>query len=220
MTTFQDDVSVHKMSSEDIKLLPKRVRNDLKGAIDTVLIASHSLDEAEVVAKVARTAASIIRTRHVAMAENRIKALVDFYLEGQPLAQIDEDLERDNAQLRAQYLQHVPCLSAAEIRDQQDTTPPRNTSEPASRWKRERKVFAVPLGNSDRFPAFQFNHGKPLPIISKILAALPEDMTPWQIALWFASGNGWLDDACPQDSLANVSAVLDAAQRLNDPVVG
>lgn len=26
-----------------------------------------------------------------------------------------------------------------------------------------------------------------------MLAALPADMTAWQTALWFASGNGWLD---------------------------
>ena len=153
------------------------------------------------------------------MTESRIEVLVDLYLEGQALAEVDEYLEQDNAELRAQYLQEVPCFSATEIRAMLPN-PPKNTSEPTSRWKCDSKVFAVPRGNSDLFPAFQFDHGQPLPVIRKILSALPKDMTPWQIALWFASGNGWLDDACPQDTLSDAGAVIDAANRLNDPVVG
>lgn len=161
-----------------------------------------------------------MREHRKAMAETRIETLVDLYLEGEPLAQVDEDLELDNAVLHAQYLKQVPCYSAAEIRAQQSRTPPRNPSEPTSRWKREGKIFAIPHGKSDRFPAFQFDHGAPLPAIKKILAVLPEDMTPWQIALWFASGNGWLDGSCPQASLSNVDDVLEAARQLDNSAVG
>ena len=45
-------------------------------------------------------------------------------------------------------------------------------------------------------------------------------MTGWQIAMWFASGNGWLDGAAPQDRLGDPEAVLDAARVLADPAVG
>ncbi|MFT5504906.1 MAG: hypothetical protein ACI8XC_002623 [Gammaproteobacteria bacterium] len=54
----------------------------------------------------------------------------------------------------------------------------------------------------------------------KILVALPKTMTPWQIALWFASGNGWLGGVSPQDSLVNVDEVIAAASRLDNLVFG
>jgi hypothetical protein len=67
---------------------------------------------------------------------------------------------------------------------------------------------------------FQFDHGQPLPAIRKILVALPKTMTPWQIGLWFASGNGWLGGVSPQDSLVNVDEVIAAASRLDNLVFG
>ena len=37
-------------------------------------------------------------------------------------------------------------------------------------------------------------------------------MTGWQIAMWFASGNGWLEGAEPQERLSDPDAVVDAAR--------
>ena len=72
----------------------------------------------------------------------------------------------------------------------------------------------------DLFPAFQFADGKPLPIIKKILEALPEDMSPWQTAFWFKSSNGWLGGKTPQECLKNESKVIDAAEQLALPMIG
>ena len=97
---------------------------------------------------------------------------------------------------------------------------PRNRSEPTSRWKREGRLFAVRRAGVDLYPSFQFADGAPLPVIKDVLAALPGHMTGWQIAMWFGSGNGWLDGAEPQDRLSDPDAVVDAARKLADSAVG
>ena len=96
----------------------------------------------------------------------------------------------------------------------------RNPSEPASRWKREKRVFAVRAGRSQLYPRFQFADGNPLPVIKDVLRRLPEDMTPWQVALWFWSGNGWLDGKSPEEALSDEAGVQNAADRLSEPALG
>lgn len=59
------------------------------------------------------------------------------------------------------------------------------------------------------------------PEIARILTMLPADMSPWQIAFWFASGNGWIeDDKAPQDALHDLAHVLAAAADLASDEVG
>jgi len=104
----------------------------------------------------------------------------------------EADLEIDNAALRRQYLNQQKTLTSSQIREASGLKT-RNPSEPASRWKRQGKIFGVPVGRTDHYPAFQFADGRPRPVIAKVLAALPEAMSPWQIAFWFASANGWIE---------------------------
>ena len=145
--------------------------------------------------------------------------MVDLLLSRAPHADVETDLEIDNVQLRADYLEKTPVLTAAEVRAASDLRP-RNRSEPASRWKREGRIFAVRCQGIDRYPAFQFQDGAPRPSIKDILAALPKGTTAWQTALWFASGNGWLDGAEPQQRLDDGDQVVQAARRLAQPAFG
>ena len=123
-------------------------------------------------------------------------------------ADIDREIARKNAEMRARYLQTTELYTAEDIQD------------PSTKWKREGRVFAIQHDGKDMFPAFQFADGKPLPIIQKILEALPEDLTPWQTAFWFESGNGWLGGKTPQECLKNESKVIDAAEHLGNSTVG
>lgn len=174
-------------------------------AVDSVLM--QAIEFAEIAQRTAAKQQNI----HT---ENIIEHLVDIYLEGEPRAEIDKKIEQDNARLRAEYLKDVKAFTAADIRNQFVKTKPKNPSEPASRWKREQRVFAIRYDGKDLFPAFQFADGSPLPIIKKILKALPEDLTTWQVAFWFASGNGWLDGDAPQECLKDESGVVFAAEQL------
>ncbi len=122
--------------------------------------------------------------------------------------EIDREIERENDEMRAAYLQTMKLYTAEDIQG------------PSAKWKREGRVFAIQDGEKDLFPAFQFVDGQPLPIIRKILEALPDYLSPWQTAFWFESGNGWLGGKTPQECLKNESKVIDAAEQLAKPMIG
>jgi hypothetical protein len=161
---------------------------------------------------------TVVMARAAKQAE-RIDRLVEAIIEDEPLSAVDGLLEVDNAALRARYLETVPTYTAAELHAQAGSAAA-NRSALAFNWKKEGRVFAIPYKGTDRFPAFQFAEGRPRAAIRPVLSALPATMTPWQIAFWFASGNGWLDDAAPEDRLDDVEAVVAAAERMREPAVG
>ena len=168
----------------------------------------------------ATMAGRIVEQRRSEMTESNIEALADLYLQGEERARVDRELEQDNAELRARYVREVPTYSATDIHKLMHGSQLRNPSEPASRWKREKRVFAVRSGRAHLFPRFQFADGNPLPVIKEVLKRLPNDMTSWQIAFWFRSGNGWLDGRSPEEALNDEAGVQNAADRLREPAIG
>ena len=185
-----------------------------------ILIGARSRQEAAVIRATATVAGRIVERRRREMTERNIEALVDLYLQGEERAEIDWELELDNAELRASYLREVPTYTAADIHKLLHGSQLSNPSEPASRWKHEERIFAVRHGGTQLFPCFQFLDGHPLTIIKEVLKCFPDGMTPWQIAFWFRSGNGWLDGRSPQEALDDEDGVLNAAKRLLDPAAG
>ena len=185
-----------------------------------VLIGAGSRPEAAAIRATVTMAGRIVALRRTKMTERNIEALVDLYLQDEERADVDRELEQDNAELRACYLREVPTYTAADIHKLMHGSQLSNPSEPASRWKREKRVFAVPVGRAQLFPRFQFADGNPLPVIKEVLKRLPDGMTPWQIAFWFQSGNGWLDGRSPEEALGDEDAVLNAADRLREPAIG
>ena len=129
------------------------------------------------------------------------------------------DLAVENLEMRRSYVKKTPMLAAAQIHRLSGLRS-KNKSVPASRWKAEGKIFAVRMTGRDQYPQFQFENGAPRPVIKNILVALPENLTAWQTALWFASANGWLNGGRPQDFLDNVEAVINAAYQLANPAIG
>ena len=159
-------------------------------------------------------------SRRPALSESRTQALLAAIATLERPSNLAADLEVDNAILRARYLEDRKTYTSREVRELSGLVT-RNRSEPASRWKRHGRIFGVPVGNQDRYPAFQFAEGRPRPEIARILTMLPADMSPWQIAFWFASGNGWIeDDKAPQDALHDMDHVLAAAADLASDEVG
>ena len=132
---------------------------------------------------------------------------------------VEADLAVDNLALRLAYVDETPTLTAEQIH-QMSGRRSRNKSEPASRWKKEGKTFAVRLAGRFLYPAFQFEHGEPRHVVRAVLAALPAEMTSWQKAFWFASGSGWLDGDEPQRRLDDGERVVEAARRLAVPALG
>lgn len=64
--------------------------------------------------------------------------------------------------------------------------------------------------------------GQPLPLIKKIIKLFGETKTPWALAVWFCTANGWLGNKKPKDLLVSApEKVMEAALRAKEgPVHG
>ena len=230
MTEPPETTPAVELTPSEVERLPARLRKKIKAGKYPrskqrqlqrwVLIGANSKQEAEVMRTTATMAGRILGQRRKELTERNIEVLVDLYLQGEKRADVDRELEQDNAELRAQYLHEVPTLTAAEIHELMHGSLLRNPSEPASRWRREKRVFAVRAGRAQLYPRFQFVDGHPNPVVKEVLRRLPDDMSPWQIAFWFCSGNGWLDGRSPEEALGDEDGILTAADRLREPAVG
>ena len=213
------------LTPDEIEKLPATLRDKIRAtfsptdAIGVWLVGDTAEGIAQRIARMVELFPQVAAKRNEQLSDANIEKMLDVFLSDTPRAPVETELDIDNTRLRADYLQETPCLTAAQVHAASGLNPG-NRSEPASRWKREGRLFAVRRSGIDLYPAFQFEDGVPRPVIKKILAALPNDMTGWQIAMWFASGNGWLGGDEPQERLTDPNAVIDAALKLADPAVG
>jgi hypothetical protein len=185
-----------------------------------LVVGARSKRDAEVMRKMVTIMKRMSGQRRREFTERNIEVLLELLLQDEERASVERELELDNAMLRARYVREVPAYTAADIHELMPGARSRNPSEPASRWRREKKVFGVRAGRGRLFPRFQFADGRPRPVIGEIIQRLPDDMTSWQTAFWFWSGNGWLDGRSPADALGDPDSVLEAASRLGEPAVG
>ena len=227
MAELPEATSSVELTADEVEQFSSRLREKIRAVGGPpgklrrwVLIGAGSRLEAAAIRATVTMAGRIVALRRREMTERNIEALVDLYLQGEERADVDLGLEQDNAELRACYLREVPTYTAADIHKLMHGSQLSNPSEPASRWKREKRVFAVPVGRAQLFPRFQFADGNPLPVIKEVLKRLPDGMTPWQTAFWFQSGNGWLDGRSPEEALGDEDTVLNAADHLREPAIG
>jgi hypothetical protein len=114
---------------------------------------------------------------------------------------------RRNAEARRDLLFEFGALTAAQLADARQASTA-NPSALASRWRKEGRIFGVTYRDATKraktyFPAFQFDdHLQPLDAVARVLEVFaPHPMTEWEIALWFTTPSGWLDDRRPADLL-------------------
>ena len=106
-----------------------------------------------------------------------------------------------NAKARADSLREFGALTAAQIEEIRGVRTA-NPHATVSRWLKEGRLFAVDSADGRLFPAFQFSHGAPRPVIAQVLAALAGQLRGWEILLWFTGSSGYLDGARPVDRLS------------------
>ena len=222
--TSVDPLVSFDLTGVDIAALPDPLRECIAHAeaarpTDWTLIRTPDGEFRELLRLVLARLESMAAIHRQALTERNIELMIESILPDMPRADIRAQLEIDNARLRADYLQETRLLTGSEIRAGSGLNP-KNASEPASRWKREGRIFAVRRRGRDLYPAFQFADGQPRRVIKDILAQMPASLTPWQIALWFASGNGWLDGATPEERLDAPGEVVEAALHLATPAEG
>ncbi len=224
---MSETLSLIDLTPGEIERLPASLRRRIGGSSRSkdslpgawLLVGERTEGRAELLERALVALPALAAERGYRLSEANIEKILDVILSDAPRPRVENELEIDNARLRSTYLQETPLLTGAEVRAASGLNP-RNRSEPASRWKREGRLFAVRRSGVDHYPAFQFADGAPRPVVKAILAALPKGMTAWQIAMWFASGNGWLDGDEPQERLSDPDAVVEAARRLAEPALG
>ena len=176
------------------------------------LMAVHDPRVVSVMSKVIPLLPNLINTTFSEDLEQRIRDLVKILVPAQGASDGRRRTEIANAELRARFLSEWPTLSAVEIAEVAGSLG-KNRYQTANRWERDGKIFSVPAGDSARYPEFQFVDGRPLPVVAQVLKVMKEKRSPWQIAFWFVTENGWLDDdARPVDFLTSApEAVVEAA---------
>lgn len=189
------------------------------GESDRLFVLTSGGANSDLISKVMVQVPQAVVARQEAFTESRLDALVDVYLPSDPLARPSPEIERDNAEAQARFISTIECHSADDLA-QLAGHEASNRSATASRWKSQEAIFGVKRLGRDRYPAFQFQDGRPRKVIGKVLKALPRDMSPWQIAFWFSSPNGWLDGAKPMDCLVDEDAIIAAAGHEGDDFVG
>lgn len=154
--------------------------------------------------------------------ENRLESAISKLAEvllPDELADARGALASDNLDLRDRFIAKVPQLTSAEIGKRAGLRT-KNPYATAARWKKTGDIFSVQHRGNEYFPVFQFREGRPHPTVKTALAALPSRLSSWQRAFWFVSTNGWLSDRAPADALDDPDAVVAAAEREGEEVVG
>jgi hypothetical protein len=150
--------------------------------------------------------------------EAAIAKLADILLPDD-LAAARGSLAADNLDLRDRLIAQTAPLTSAQVAAQAGYRG-RNPYATAARWKKAGDIFAVQHRGTEYFPAFQFRDGLPHPTIKPVLAALPAQLSPWQVAFWFVSANGWLGGRAPQEVLDDPASLIAAARQEALEVVG
>ncbi|MGD9656151.1 MAG: hypothetical protein AB7U61_00690 [Methylocystis sp.] len=199
----------------DLKVSVRKVVSEVIGANNTLV---RDLDPTLV--PVLDAIAEALKNARNRISEKNIGTLVELMLpSNDPAAAVLATIDAENAAARIRFMENVPCLTSAQLAEQLGHGA-KNKSQTASRWKAEQRAFSVPWRGREAYPAFQFRDGRPLPVVAKVLGALPEGMTPWQIAFWFVSSNPWLDGKAPYTMLADTDAVVKAAKQEDEVIFG
>jgi hypothetical protein len=168
---------------------------------------------------VVRLVPEIVASRKAEITEGHIATLVEVLLGDGPAAEAMRAIEADNARERTRFIRTVPTLASKELAALAGHNAA-NASVTGSRWKQQGRVFSVPWRGSELYPAFQFRDGRPHPAVKAVLSALPKTMSAWQTAFWFTSSNGWLDGRTPAQCIDDETAVVEAAKREAEPIIG
>jgi hypothetical protein len=190
-----------------------------RGALRLFAIRSKDASTARVLSQVLKELPGIIDKAKGEVGEDRIEELTKVLLRFAEPDATTLEIERANSRLRAKFLEQFPCLGSREVHIAAGSRS-KNEAATAHRWKAQRRIFSVLHAGRELFPAFQFQEGRPRASIGAVLEVLPKTMTPWQIAFWFVSGNGWLGDRAPGDCLDDAAAVVAAARHESETVAG
>ena len=116
--------------------------------------------------------------------------------------------------IRQQLREKVRLVEPAEWAKWRDINST-NPSAALGKYKKQHRVFAVKAGRKDLYPSFQFSKdAEPLPVMRKVLAAVPKPSRGWPLLSWFSAKSRLLGGKTPAEVIADdPKSVLAAAER-------
>jgi len=200
------------------------------GSVQEIQNRLQQISDSEVIALVAddgndeRTSVLTELVRHVTVdfdqklarrKRQAIAKMVETYVEFVPLdktALLEAEMV---GRARKVALESTSWLTAREI-GQMAGLVSSNPSVQTSKWKRQRRIFAVSYANASLFPAYALdvaNGYRPLKGLKPILELFGDSKDGWGLAYWFSSVNSYLGGQRPQDLLeTDPEQVLAAAE--------
>ena len=125
MAELLESTPAVELTPDEVDRLSTRLREKIKAHSSLrgkqrrlrrwILVGTDSEQEAAVMCATATMAGRILDRHRMELTERNIEMLVDLYLQGEERADVDRELEQDNAELRAEYLCKVPTFTATEI---------------------------------------------------------------------------------------------------------
>lgn len=153
--------------------------------------------------------------------EERIETMLSAMMDLDPLDTAEARIDLRNAEKRQEFLHAFPVIEAQTIHKLAGHAGS-NSSQTAASWRTAKKILGLPFGGKIIYPRFQFDaDDQPYALMRDVLKALPEDMTPWQIAFWIVSPNARLDAVTPIEAIRRGdTSVIAAAERECHEVIG
>lgn len=120
---------------------------------------------------------------------------------------------RRNAEFRQAFMREFGLLSSTEVAVISGSRA-QNPSATATRWRDTGKIFAVMVGSSYFYPAFQFDDsGQPRNEFASLIAILSPWMAGWELAAWLVQPRDDLEGEAPLDLLPTaIDSVIDCAR--------
>lgn len=120
---------------------------------------------------------------------------------------------RANAELRTRVVREGELLKNAQVAEL-SRSKATNRAALATRWRKSGRIFAVPLGATLYYPAFQFDaDGRPQPVLADVIRLFTEHRaSPWSLAIWFLTDHPRLRGR-PADLVADEPQSVLAAAR-------
>jgi hypothetical protein len=129
----------------------------------------------------------------------------------------EEAISRDTLEWRQHFMRSNPFWTSAQVAAESTSTA-RNRAAIASRWLREKKIFAIRYEGQRCFPRFQFQDGVPSPVIAQVIKIFPEHATGWDLAYFFATPNPNIGGRKPIELLkSNPARVVSLAEAFAHP---
>lgn len=122
---------------------------------------------------------------------------------------------RMHAEARAELIKSCDWLTSGEVSRLAGFSSINPSAQP-NKWKRQHRIFAVRYQNADHYPIYALdpeNGYRPVKELAEVIRVFGDTMSGWGLAFWFASVNGFLDDARPQDVLTKDPERVIAAAR-------